>query len=83
MPKFSGKKNVKVYTARGTWTCACGRTFRKAKKCLQCGDKLPRWVAAGKITMDQRNRMTTEQYEDWIVNLAVQDAMKDIVQWGV
>lgn len=81
MPKFSGRKNVLIYSANGRWRCSCGRTFIKSKKCLKCGDKLPRWIAQGKITMDERNRMTDEEYTRWMENHAIVDAVRDLADW--
>lgn len=81
MSKFSGRRNVLVYSANGRWRCACGRAFTKSKMCLKCGDKLPRWIASGKITMDQRNRMSDEEYIEWMDNLNITEAVKDISNW--
>jgi hypothetical protein len=81
MAKFSGNRNIIVYSTNGRWTCSCGRTFRRARKCLRCGDKLPRWIKAGKITMDQRNRMSLEEYEQWMTETLVADAMKSVTEW--
>lgn len=81
MPKFSGRKNVLIYSANGRWRCSCGRQFKRAKMCLKCGDKLPRWIASGKITMDERNRMTDEQYTQWMENLNIVEAVRTLSDW--
>lgn len=47
------------------WTCVCPKSHYKAKKCLTCGDRLPRWVEEGSITWDERSAMTKQEYFSW------------------
>lgn len=58
------------YASRPTarWSCMCGRSFTRARKCLRCGDDLPWCVYRGEITYADRKRMTTEQYKNWREN---------------
>jgi hypothetical protein len=50
------------------WTCMCGRTFSRARKCLKCGDDLPWCVYRGEITYAERRKMSTAQYKNWREN---------------
>lgn len=66
------------------WRCMCGRRLRKMK-CLRCGDRFPRWVEEGKITLELRRRMDTQAYRRWhedaLTDIAVANALKDVKTW--
>lgn len=77
-------QEVKRKWTQREWRCICGRRLRKMK-CLRCGDRLPRWVEEGKITLELRQRMDTNAYKRWhedaITDIRVANALQDVKTW--
>lgn len=75
------------------WVCMCGRTFHSARKCLRCGDRLPILVKEGRISWDERRRMSVDEYRKWLdlldrieeaeLEAAIEQAKREILSWEV